>query len=250
MHFTVALNITLIISVVYLMYYRTLSYGYVIDDSDVAKNKTLTPQLFKRLWEHFIGRKYTHPKLAHLLNIIIHTIVCILIYIAFGVNNTSLLAAILFALNPVNNQVSIWLSGRPYGTATALVLLAMIFKPLMLLFYPASIVVSVSAMMLPFIIIRDYPLYALLLLGIGYFSTKKRCAGEISNRLNVSTGYMTELSPRKIIIVLKTIGYYLCLCILPIRVGMFHDYLHCFGMSKYEADKNYNLDHYFWIGSG
>src|SRR5574343_247465 len=120
------MEIAIIICITFLMYYRTIGYQFIIDDHDHIKDpKDITKNFFKRWWEYFWGVKIVSFKVAHFFNILVHATVCSLIYIVFGKNDISFLTAVLFALNPVNNQASIWLSGRTYATSTALFLAGM-----------------------------------------------------------------------------------------------------------------------------
>ena len=50
----------------------------------------------------------------HAITTVLHALVCVFIYTGFGASQVSFLAAILFAFNPINNQGSVWISGRGY----------------------------------------------------------------------------------------------------------------------------------------
>ena len=50
-----------------------------------------------------------------------------MIYLALGKNNLSFLTAILFSINPVNIQGSVWISGRNYVISSILTLAMFMF---------------------------------------------------------------------------------------------------------------------------
>ena len=127
--------IALIVLVNLLFYYRTLSYAGVCDDIPVFNGAIKMPTGWMKFWYHLQGRKYTSWKLAHAQVLAIHTINCILIYIAFGMNYTSAVAALLFSVNPVNNQCSMWISGKGYAQNTTYALLMWLFPGFSILFY-------------------------------------------------------------------------------------------------------------------
>jgi hypothetical protein len=61
---------------------------------------------------------------------------------------------------------------------------------------------------------------------------------------------MKKIDLKKLIIVFKTLGHYAYLCIFPIRLGMCHEYLSVFGLTKKETDKYMKLDIFFFLGIG
>ena len=231
-----------------LMYSRSINYDYQIDDLDVSRRVTPTKGKWQLLWQHFMGIKYTNAKLARCCNIAVHSAVCMLIYFAFGRNNISFLTAVLFSLNPVNNQVSVWLSGRSYGTAAMFLLLGMSYLPLLPIVYSLGIMITASVLFAPLLFLVKSPHWAVLLLLIGIYIGKRVHKPALMNRIAWGTKTMIRFNWGKLIIFFKTLGYYLALCILPIRLGMFHTYLHTFGLSEEESKPWYKLDHYFFLG--
>lgn len=244
------MRILLIVTICVLMYWRTIKYHGIIDDHDHIK-KDKTPKLWKHLWEHFYGIKMTNLKLAHSFNILVHTVVCVLIYFVFGKTDIALLTAILFAVNPVNNQCSIWLSGKVYAISTALFLIGMLFLPLLPIFYSLANWWTINTLFAPFLFIMLKPHWLGLLLPLGLLIIRNKTKNSYKagvTRYKGATDYMNEISPRKIILSLKTLGYYFYLCIFPIRLGMCHSYLGTFGMTKKETDSMYKPDIFMFIG--
>ena len=231
------------------MFYRTFGYKYNIDDLEVVKPKEQeTKNIYKRIWEHLRGNKYTDSRLAHIIATTLHCINCCLIYLAFGKNNVSFLTALLFAVNPVNNAAAVWLSGKPYAISTMLLLLGLVILPLMPILYGFCVWWAPNSLFFPMIFLMHKPhWYFLLLPMIGYLSSKK-FRKVIKTRIEQNKGVMTEIKPRKIILLFKTLGYYFKICLLPVRIGMCHSYLHTFGMSEKETKVWYKLDKYFFLG--
>jgi hypothetical protein len=246
------LKIAMLIATVLVMYYRTINYGYIIDDVESAQRGNERPPKNKwaMFWEHFKGYKYTNSKLAHSMTLAVHLAVVLLIYTAFGSNNISFLTALLFAINPVNNQVSIWLSGRPYGIAAILLLLGLTLLPLMPFCYALSMLFSINGIMLPVLFTKAQPTVFSLLLIVGAFIVRNRVKGVVKYRVSICTEDMVNRNPKRIIVVFKTIGYYFRHCLFPIRIGMFHAFLHTYGMTKKETESWHNFDKYFFLGVG
>lgn len=246
------IKLYIIIATVVLMYYRTINYQFIIDDHDhIKKPEEATKNFWLRLWEHFYGIKITNLKLTHTISIGIHAFVSSLIYIIFGSNNVSFLAAMLFALNPVNNQCSIWLSGRAYAISAMLLLIGLLFMPLLPLFYGLANWWSISSLFAPalFIILKPHWFGLLVPIGILLITHKtKECFNAGKSRYDGATDVMGEKSLRKLIIVFKTLGYYFVLCLFPMKLGMCHDYLSTFGLTKEETDKWWKIDIFFFMG--
>ena len=200
------------------------------------------------LWRQIVGDCYTNPKVEHLITTIIHTINCCLIYWLFGCNNISLLTALLFALNPVNNQCSIWLSGKPYSLSTMAMLLGLCILPSLPIFYAFSLWFSANTIMLPILFTFKQPhwyILALPILGI-FFSWRIRRT--IKRRYDSAPTEAIKFSINKLIIFFKTLGYYFVLCLFPVKIGMFHSYLNSYSMNEEANKKWYKIDIYFIIG--
>ena len=125
------------------MYRRASYYGYVIDDVEVATHEK-TGRYWRDLWYQIRGHAYFNATREHDITTLFHTLNSCLVYLALGQNNISFIAAMLFAVNPSNNQASVWLSGKVYSVATSLILLGVWVKPLFPLFYLASFYFSLN----------------------------------------------------------------------------------------------------------
>jgi len=245
--------IALIILVNLLFYLKTLKYQGICDDIPVfAQNIKIPGGLWMKFWYHWHGRKYTSYKLAHAITISIHTINCILIYIAFGMNYTSLLASLLFAVNPVNNQGSMWISGKGYSTNTMCALLMWMFPYFSIIPYCfGTYFCGPSLVFFPLVFLFTKYWYLSFLVIIGLLREKDR----IFNKKDPASKFNTEsnkellsVKPRKLIIALKSYGYYFINALSARILGFYHNYLFLHGVCEAENKKSYIIDRYFFIG--
>jgi len=168
----------------------------------------------------------------------------------FGATNVAFLAAMLFSINPVNNQASVWLSGKVYGIGATMVLLGLLFRPLFPIFYFVAYYFSLNSILTPLLFAFLSPHLFVLLPILLTLVFKKRIVQEPKRRYKEGSPLMREMSWRKLIIWVKSVGYYFRLCLFPFKLGMCHKYLHEYGLTHQETEKWYGLDKYFWLGLG
>ena len=242
-----------------ILYWRTLSYSYVSDDVTVSK-RMIDDKAYKdkdgkvhqvknkwrKLWLQFIGTCYWKPLTPHLMVMILHIIICLLIYYAFGRNNLSFLTAILFMINPVNTQGgSIWLSGKIYAVSTALALL-MFWCPLLAPgFYYLVKFFSMNALFAPLAFIATPWWFLSILPAVGIYFNRKIL--KIKSRAGTNNE-MRTFSPRKLIPFIKSFGYYFILCIVPWRLALYHSFLWGLGVNKKYNEQAYTPDLSFFVG--
>ena len=101
------IRLSIIILLTLLLYRRSINYGYIIDDMEVATHKR-TGRFWRDLWYQIRGHAYFNHKTEHSITLFFHILNSCLIYLAFGQTNVAFLAALLFCINPVNNQGSVW----------------------------------------------------------------------------------------------------------------------------------------------
>ena len=127
------------------LYIKTLRFRFVSDDFSCWKNPPVAKNAWHKLWLQITGQMkiyaksiqfiYTNKKLfmaivrkeemEHLLTLLIHIGICVTIYFTFGVSWISFVAAMLYSTNPVNNQGTIWPSGRGYAFPILFLVLSM-----------------------------------------------------------------------------------------------------------------------------
>lgn len=245
------MRIFLILALHIAMYARTLGYGVIIDD-EAALERAATARHTHPLvdiWKQIRGDYISDARFAHLLSMIVHGINCVLIYLAFGQTDISFLAALLFCVNPVNNQVSIWISGRAYGVATMMVLLGFWLHQAFPAFYFLSFYWSINAIVAPLVYLVVHPSWQVVLVAplIAYLMRRQYMV-TFTDRRKTVPARMGKFNPGKLVLVFKTIAYYTFLCLVPDRVGMCHSYLHTFGLTDEETKPWYKPDKFFYTG--
>jgi hypothetical protein len=256
-------DIILIICVNLLFLWKTRNYYYVSDDIPVADRKEPLPKNFWHgIWIQFKGHRYFHevqetpqkwdwysnPKTAHCITMSVHIINCILIYLAFGHNDISLFASLLFAINPVNMQGgSIWVSGKPYSSATACTLLMYCLPWVAPAFYYATTLFSANALLspVPFLLTKHWYWAILPLVAYGVLRKVVMKKWKLDRATNTE---MTAIAWRKLIVVFKTYGYYMRICLMPYHLGLYHPFAWGIGVNKEHNKRAYTIDKDFYIG--
>jgi hypothetical protein len=235
-----------------LLYYRTLSYQGICDDIPVSTGPTVIPKgRWMFFWYHLQGRKYVSWKLAHAQALAIHTINSCLIYLAFGSNTFSAMAAFLFAVNPVNNQCSIWLSGKGYAQNTTCALLMWMFPYASPIFYLyGTYYCGHSLLLFPliFLFTKYWWLSALVIIGILREHPRLFDKRPGSKFTTESNSELTLIAPRKLIPWFKTVGYHFINSIIALRLGFYHKFMFLHGVSKETNKESYHIDKYFFFG--
>lgn len=270
-NYTGAIYASFIILLNMAFFWRTIAYDYVSDDLDGAKRRLRSIRFKKRLSlktnkklklfclygdlkDVLIGSRHFNKKSAHIITLSVHTINCILIYLAFGGDMVGFMAALLFCICPANNQGSVWISGRGYALGAMAVLLMWLIKPLMPVIY-CFISPSMNFIFAPLLFLFAgkwfYIIFVLLLPA--YFLLPQIFKKGIMNRMpNIDLRANDEMKtiylPEKLIIAVKTFGYYFRFCLWPRKLGMYHEFNYYFGLSHKDIRAGYTLDKDFWIG--
>ena len=105
------------------VYAHSLKLGYVSDDVAGLSRKFKSRR--ERIYNCIVSVPSGNKRIDHALNILAHTLVCVMMYLALGQNEVSFMAALLFSVNPTNNQGSVWISGRHYAWCAFFVLSAL-----------------------------------------------------------------------------------------------------------------------------
>ena len=250
------MQVIIIIVVSILMYARMIKYGAVIDDTsaiDRAK-KTKDYSLFRKLWSELMCHNIYSVKRCHIWNLLIHTLNCVLIYYAFGQNSISFLAALLFCVNPSNNQGAVWMSGRGYSMVCmwALVMYTLrdhIFITPIIYFF--SITWGFAMVTVPsFYAITN--LWWMVFVMVGVYFLREFIFREIKTRIEAkgksTTNTMRKAAFYKLILVVKFFWYYLFYALWPMRPGMYHNFGYSWGVSAKDNEEWLKMDKYFWYG--
>jgi len=243
-----------------LVFERAMYCGYIVDDDvcfTAMKNwkRKLFDKKFKKdfkFWQGLIlqvcygAGLFKNAVQEHAFTVALHGVNCCLIYRASG----SLIAAVLYLVNPVNNQTAVWLNGRRYALSLLAVLLAWNFWCLI----PFMILVSaihVTGILFPLLFLWT-PLWpAILPLGVVAFIVgRRRIMSNIKGRkAEYKPGNENQVvRPQKLILYVKTVGYQFFHCLIPLKPGMYHDFLFYFSSTKEGTQEGYSFNFDFWKG--
>lgn len=254
----------------FLLYFKTLRYKFVSDDLAVSKKPPEIRGRFHRRWLQFIGA-YKHfgwtfrivkdqgkwklvgiktEEQEHLIALLFHTLACVMIYLAFGRDQISFMAALLYSVNAANNQGTIWPGGRGY-VIPILCLLATMIVPILAL--PALLLCSwfTVGFLAPLTLI-GFPgfgvwWYVLAIIPVVWIVHARKFRTAVVSK--ASSEAFTEdkkIHPKKLIIGIKTFGFYLVLCLFNHRITFYHNFLQ--SMAGSGRERAYKLDRYFLIG--
>ena len=225
---------------------KTVTYKYTSDDIPVwQESKKLQLGFFKKAFLMIEGSIRTTTQADHFLTTLIHAAVSILVYLAFGANDVSYAAAWLFAFNPINNQGSVWISGRTYPLTTLLYLTAFTFP----LAAPATTVLAMHypiGFCMAWITVLISP-YMLIPFAVGILIYQKRFRGLIANKVKKEMfAADKKIDLIKAVYAIKTFAFYTVHALIPIKTTFYHSFMQSMaGSGKAKAGK---LDRYFWSG--
>jgi len=244
-------NILIILAINFILFYRTLKYGYVSDDIPTFQN----PPKFKNkchkwfLW--LIASYKWKPQYDHFLTLILHSFVGIFIYLGFGANQVSFWAALLFCCNPANNQGSVWISGRGY-VLPPLLLLISLTMPFLAPFTLWAMGYFNLGFIAPFGLVGSNKAYLLTLMPFIWLFWAKKFKKDVKEKLTFEQAVEDKkFHFGKIILAIKTIGFYFTLGLIPFRITFYHSFINSCAGNDIMKRKAYSLkDKFFWIGLG
>lgn len=236
-----------IVLVSLIAYFQTLRLGYVSDDLPSLKHTYKKGERWYR-----INRATGNKQRDHLVNLLIHTAVCVSIYLALGQNTISFIAALLFCVNPVNNQGAIWISGRHYALGALGLMLAMVIPYLApLLIFGATINPATFFVVIGYLGSDKY--WLVLCLPLIWLIRWKPLTAEIGRRRrDEATAFDKSFDWRKLITSVKLYGYYFTLCLIPFRLTWYHSFMQsgAGAGNVIMRQKAFKLDWTFWVGLG
>ena len=250
-----------------IVYFHTLRFKLVSDDFTVYHNPPKYKNEWHRRWLQFSGQgKWSSKTLSffkedgkwkfavmntaefeHLLALIIHICICVAIYFAFGKNQTSFIAGLLYSVNPVNNQATIWPGGRGYALPILSLLLSISipFLAPALLYFCSWYTIGFLA---PLALIGSPWWYLLGVMVFVWAIHWKKYSTAIKLKAKFeSYDNDKKYDYTKIVVYVKTFGFYFAYCLLPFRVTFYHNFLQSMaGSMRHKAISIW--DKYFWIG--
>ncbi|NJO00408.1 MAG: hypothetical protein HC880_00835 [Bacteroidia bacterium] len=226
------------------VYQKTFKFDFSIDDKNFInrKKREKSWQLHDKsikgvLWYikyHLYGAGTfgDNPRNEHIFQTCLNAAACVLIYYAFGSNNVSFWTAILYAVNPINNQTSIWLNGKRYLINIIIVMLMMILGPVGILIYPLTAFFQVNAIFAP-IIYGIGSWYLLLFIPVFWLICGKEIREKIKMRKSIlHNDDMKTFKPKKIIPIVKLFGAYMMKMVVPGQTLMWYPTLFFWGLTE------------------
>jgi len=253
-------NIALIILCNFLFYLKTFQFKYVSDDIQSAmrtpeknpfvhyfwviegKLKSVSYNMMKKGVANF------HlPFVDHLITTLIHSLVCAGIYVGFGANNVSLLAAFLFSFNPINNQGAVWISGRGYALSALGMVWALAVPWEMGWLSLLVATYSNAGFFMPVALLGSGHPQLLIFMPFIWALYFKNFRKNVKQKYEMETFEDDrKLEPFKIILATKTFGFYIVHSLIPIKNTFYHSFLESLaGSKKWRARK---MDRFFFCG--
>jgi MFS family permease len=239
-------KIALIALVNLCFFFKTLGYKYSSDDIP-AHARGRSAKWFTHWVNVLEGRERHTPVVDHAITMVCHTIVCILIYTAFGYTNISLLAALLFAVNPANNQGSVWIAGRGYVLST-LGILGVMTIPLAGPVFLALATYYNAGFLMPLVLAGSEYAPMLLIVPFIWAIQYKRFKRNVMDKAKMEMFKEDKaIKPQKLVLAIKTFGFYLVHALVPIKTTFYHSFLQSLAGSG--AKRGYSMRcRFFWIG--
>lgn len=240
-------------------FHRLIFCGYVVDDDawtykmkqtieGYKKNKKTLKGFMSMIYMSLYGSGiFQNPVKEHIFNGLLHFTNAALMYKATG----SFLASVLYMINPVNNQTALWLNGRRYAVCVFCCLLAWNFKEFMIPIFVFSSWIHISGVMLPVMFLfTEYWWMPVIALAVAMPIAWPRFKSRYDRRKAdfSENNELQKLKPQKIILVIKSIGFYFWHTIIPRRPRMYHEFLYYFSRYESEIKRGYSLNFEFWKG--
>lgn len=239
-------KICIILLVNFCFYFKTLGYKYSSDDIP-SSQRPKEKNKWKNAYLVLEGHLKSNPVIDHALTIFLHALVCVGIYLGFGKNNISFIAALLFSINPANNQGSVWISGRGY-VLSALGMVWTLAIPFLAPLFLLICTYSNAGFLAPIALIGSNHPWVVLLLPLVWGFYWKRFSSNVKQKMDKEM--FTEdkaIKPEKIVLAIKTFGFYTLLALIPFKNTFYHSFLQ--SASGCGKDKAYTMkDRFFWAG--
>lgn len=229
-----------------LFYLKTFRYKYVSDDLTAFQKKKTYTNKWIRIFDQLRGTTKYDLQQDHLITLFFHSLVCVFIYITFGQSDISFLASLLFAFNPVNNQGSVWMSGRGYVLSALFILMAISIPYLGPLFLAGAVYYNLGFVASIVVFASKHWWIGLTLPLLWYWRRKQFESNVVSKFKQETFGEDKKINIGKVIVTVKTFGYYLVHALFPIRTTFYHAFMQ--SMAGSQKDKAYKIDKYFYIG--
>ncbi len=241
---------------IFLMYWRTRKYKYIIDDYVVRDGylydvPLTVPQNVDKDGKAFFDRRPS--QLYRMFMIGMHCVNTSVIYLLWGWG-----PAVLFAFHPVCVWGTAWVTGNYYATTTYFCLIAFyimhtfpnVYGTLVALpIYAAALNSTIEALVFPFVVLAiGNPWGLALLQPLFMFLTGKR----FTTGIKIREGFISEnrikgFSLRRLILMTKVTGRYIFTAIYPDRLGFFGPFGANIHDNQEMYDKMHSANKEFWL---
>lgn len=254
------MEILIIIFLNVLLYHQTIKFDMVVDDIRLRKyyekknvyHKWGLWNIKNRLYGAGLFKSLPYD---HAFTLFLHTLICVLIYLAFDQTFISFIGSILYSICPIQNQTAIWMNGRRYAVTAVIVLIGYLFKPwgylgyvLIPLFQFSGLPGLVMAFKHPSVSLCILILISILLLfkkfrrGTIYRIFKVRFSDKIRN------SEYGKIHLKKIVIIIKSYGYFFFHTLIPSRVVFYIPFLQDYSITNTGTRIAYSLNYEFVKG--
>lgn len=238
-------KICIILLANFVFYFKTLSYRYCSDDIP-SSQRLPHPNKWMHRYLVLEGHLKSTPVIDHAITMMLHSLVCVGIYLGFGQSDISFWAALLFSFNPVNNQASVWISGRGYALSALGMTWAFAF-PIMSPIFLFLATYSNAGFLMPIVILgSSTPLMMVTMPFIWKFHSrnfKKNVVARMDTEMFVED---KRIHVGKLILATKTFGFYLAHALIPFKTTFYHSTFESISGSRMKHA--YTFCRFFWIG--
>lgn len=250
-------KILIIVALNLIVYFRLLRCGYIIDDQLVPRGKG--KNWLHTLWLQLTARKYHNAEVEHLQRIVVHILVSVMVYLAFGAGTVSFIAALLFSVHPANNQGVGWLNGIGYSVSALLALLMVAIPTAGGLFYLGTLWWHVTAFPVPLVsALTGHPWALVSIWGylvIAWMVKWRIPFGKLQEDATMAARWTSTASRNykafwlgRLVFVVKCFAYYFYLALLPVKLGLFITFGYSFAMTEEQTKYWTRVSPVFWLG--
>lgn len=242
-------RICLILLTTFVFFFKTLRYNYCSDDLPAHMNPPKYKNKIEKWYWQIEGALKFRADEDHFISLIVHALVCVFIYISFGANDVSFLAALLFCVNPINNQCSVWISGRGYSMPTLFLLMAMVM-PLLSPILMLGAVYFNPGFFMPIVFAGSNVWILTLLLPLAWHFHHKRFRKQVDHKIKTEMfGHDKKITISKLVVAIKTFGFYIFNSLIPFKTTFYHSFMQSLAGNDIMRKRAYSLNFFFWFGS-
>jgi len=236
--------LVLILALVVLLYWRTLTYNYVIDDNVKRDGYMYEVPLEGPKPDHWVSKP---SKQYRLFMIGMHCVNTAVIYLLWG-----WAPALIFAVHPVGVWGTAWVTGNYYATTAYFTLIAYYIVTTFPNIYGASVAMAlfvaalnstVCCISFPFIFLFTGTPWGLsLFIPLGMYLRGHRFRTGIKTRLDFNADKPVKapfFEIRRLVVMTKVVARYIHISFIPERQGFFRK----FGKGLHETQEKYDYAH-------